>query len=113
MLVDTHQYSHMSDKQELLMDVNWVHILKQYHQTFDISFIPYYCRHQLYCPCCSLIRCTTNLFKFISHFGMISREVKIFNCMIANLFEEYKFFPKYPDKQLKLAAVLFGKCLSY
>lgn len=34
----------------------------------------------------------------------------IFNCMIANLFEEYKFFPKYPDKQLKLAAVLFGAC---
>jgi CCR4-NOT transcription complex subunit 1 len=34
----------------------------------------------------------------------------IFNCMIANLFEEYKFFPKYPDKQLKLAAVLFGVC---
>jgi len=36
------------------------------------------------------------------------REQMIFNCMIANLFEEYKFFPKYPDKQLKLAAVLFG-----
>jgi hypothetical protein len=29
--------------------------------------------------------------------------------MISNLFEEYKFFPKYPDKQLKIAAVLFGK----
>jgi CCR4-NOT transcription complex subunit 1 len=37
-----------------------------------------------------------------------SREVSIFNCMISNLFEEYKFFPKYPEAQLKLAAVLFG-----
>jgi CCR4-NOT transcription complex subunit 1 len=40
----------------------------------------------------------------------LSRELSIFNCMISNLFEEYKFFPKYPDAQLKLAAVLFGKC---
>jgi hypothetical protein len=29
--------------------------------------------------------------------------------MHSNLFEEYKFFPKYPDKQLKIAAILFGK----
>uniref|UniRef100_A0A0E0F0Y1 CCR4-Not complex component Not1 C-terminal domain-containing protein n=1 Tax=Oryza meridionalis TaxID=40149 RepID=A0A0E0F0Y1_9ORYZ len=34
------------------------------------------------------------------------RELSIFNCMVSNLFEEYKFFPKYPDTQLKLAAVL-------
>lgn len=36
------------------------------------------------------------------------REQSIFECMIANLFEEYKFFNRYPDRQLKLAAVLFG-----
>ncbi|KAI3693882.1 hypothetical protein L1987_76837 [Smallanthus sonchifolius] len=36
------------------------------------------------------------------------RELSIFECMIANLFEEYKFFNRYPDRQLKLAAVLFG-----
>ncbi|KAK9049274.1 hypothetical protein SSX86_031758, partial [Deinandra increscens subsp. villosa] len=36
------------------------------------------------------------------------REQSIFECMIANLFEEYKFFNKYPDRQLKLAAALFG-----
>ncbi|KAJ4795845.1 transcription regulator [Rhynchospora pubera] len=41
------------------------------------------------------------------------REQMIFNCMIANLFEEYKFFPKYPDKQLKLAAVLFGSLIKH
>lgn len=31
--------------------------------------------------------------------------------MIRNLFEEYKFFPKYPERQLKITAVLFGKIL--
>ncbi|PWA76657.1 CCR4-Not complex component, Not1, C-terminal [Artemisia annua] len=36
------------------------------------------------------------------------REKSIFECMIANLFEEYKFFNRYPDKQLKLAGILFG-----
>ncbi|KAK3124635.1 hypothetical protein QOZ80_7BG0589710 [Eleusine coracana subsp. coracana] len=41
------------------------------------------------------------------------REVSIFNCMISNLFEEYKFFPKYPDTQLKLAAELFGSVINF
>ncbi|KAJ1296292.1 hypothetical protein BS78_01G288700 [Paspalum vaginatum] len=41
------------------------------------------------------------------------RELSIFNCMISNLFEEYKFFPKYPDTQLKLAAVLFGSVIKH
>ncbi|KAL4562855.1 hypothetical protein LXL04_026886 [Taraxacum kok-saghyz] len=36
------------------------------------------------------------------------REQQIFECMIANLFEEYKFFNRYPDRQLKLAAIVFG-----
>lgn len=37
------------------------------------------------------------------------REKSIFECMIANLFEEYNFFSKYPERQLKIAAVLFGE----
>lgn len=41
----------------------------------------------------------------------ICREQAIFECMIANLFEEYKFFSKYPERQLKIAAVLFGEFL--
>ncbi|XP_014752689.1 CCR4-NOT transcription complex subunit 1 isoform X3 [Brachypodium distachyon] len=41
------------------------------------------------------------------------REQLIFNCMITNLFEEYKFLTKYPDKQLKLAAVLFGSLIKH
>ena len=31
--------------------------------------------------------------------------------MIANLFEEYNFFSKYPERQLRIAAVLFGEIL--
>ncbi|KAH9627459.1 hypothetical protein KSS87_006150 [Heliosperma pusillum] len=38
----------------------------------------------------------------------VKRELSIFDCMISNLFEEYRFFPKYPEKQLGLAAILFG-----
>ncbi|XP_043707891.1 CCR4-NOT transcription complex subunit 1-like isoform X2 [Telopea speciosissima] len=41
------------------------------------------------------------------------REQSIFECMIANLFEEYKFFPKYPERQLKIAAVLFGSLIKH
>ena len=29
-------------------------------------------------------------------------------CMIHNLFDEYRFFAKYPDKELSITAVLFG-----
>ncbi|PIA50222.1 hypothetical protein AQUCO_01300751v1 [Aquilegia coerulea] len=39
------------------------------------------------------------------------REQSIFDCMIAYLFEEYKFFPKYPEKQLRIVAVLFGSLI--
>ncbi|KAL8091899.1 uncharacterized protein LOC141692281 isoform X1 [Apium graveolens] len=41
------------------------------------------------------------------------REQSIFECMIANLFEEYKFFSKYPERQLKIAAVLFGSLIKH
>ncbi|GLT84370.1 hypothetical protein SLE2022_026050 [Rubroshorea leprosula] len=43
----------------------------------------------------------------------VKREQLIFECMIANLFEEYRFFPKYPDRQLKIAAVLFGSVIKH
>ncbi|KAG6428008.1 hypothetical protein SASPL_112256 [Salvia splendens] len=36
------------------------------------------------------------------------REQSVYECMIANLFEEYKFFSKYPERQLRIAAVLLG-----
>ncbi|KAL9303652.1 hypothetical protein ACSQ67_020915 [Phaseolus vulgaris] len=43
----------------------------------------------------------------------VKREKSIFDCMIANLFEEYRFFPKYPERQLKIAAVLFGSVIKH
>ncbi|XP_076470610.1 CCR4-NOT transcription complex subunit 1-like isoform X2 [Babylonia areolata] len=35
-------------------------------------------------------------------------EKDVFQCMLRNLFEEYRFFPQYPDRELQTTAVLFG-----
>ncbi|XP_058008298.1 uncharacterized protein LOC110666945 isoform X2 [Hevea brasiliensis] len=43
----------------------------------------------------------------------VRREQLIFECMIGNLFEEYRFFPKCPERQLKIAAVLFGSVIKH
>ena len=37
-----------------------------------------------------------------------ARERDVFLCMIKNLFEEYKYFPQYPQKELYITAQLFG-----
>jgi hypothetical protein len=37
-----------------------------------------------------------------------SREDEIFACMIHNLFDEYRFFSKYPEKELRITGTLFG-----
>jgi len=37
-----------------------------------------------------------------------SRENDIFQCMIRNLFDEYRFFAKYPEKELRITGILFG-----
>lgn len=39
------------------------------------------------------------------------REQDIFACMIHNLFDEYHFFPKYPDKELAITSILFGSLI--
>lgn len=36
------------------------------------------------------------------------KERDVFLCMIRNLFEEYRFFPSYPEKELHTTACLFG-----
>ena len=36
------------------------------------------------------------------------REQDIFACMIHNLFDEYRFFAKYPEKELRITGILFG-----
>ncbi|KAJ7383193.1 CCR4-NOT transcription complex subunit 1 [Desmophyllum pertusum] len=38
----------------------------------------------------------------------VKKERDIFLCMLRNLFEEYRFFPQYPDKELHTTACLFG-----
>ena len=43
----------------------------------------------------------------------VPRETDVFNCMIKNLFEEYKFFPQYPDKELHITAQLFGGIIEH
>ncbi|XP_019056501.1 PREDICTED: CCR4-NOT transcription complex subunit 1-like [Tarenaya hassleriana] len=43
----------------------------------------------------------------------VKREKAIFECMIGNLFEEYRFFPKYPERQLKIAAILVGSVIKH
>ena len=37
-----------------------------------------------------------------------ARENEIFACMIRNLFDEYRFFSKYPEKELRITGILFG-----
>ncbi|KAJ8900176.1 hypothetical protein K2173_024816 [Erythroxylum novogranatense] len=41
----------------------------------------------------------------------VKREHAIFDCMIENLFEEYRSFHKYPERQLKIAAILIGSII--
>ena len=43
----------------------------------------------------------------------VQREKDVFNCMIKNLFEEYKYFPQYPDKELRVTAQLFGGIIEH
>jgi len=37
-----------------------------------------------------------------------TRDNEIFACMIHNLFDEYRFFAKYPEKELRITGILFG-----
>ena len=41
------------------------------------------------------------------------RENDIFACMIHNLFDEYRFFSKYPEKELRITGILFGKLIQH
>eukprot|EP00794_Sanderia_malayensis_P019065 gene19065-20980_t len=38
----------------------------------------------------------------------VKKERDVFLCMLRNLFEEYRFFPQYPEKELHTTACLFG-----
>lgn len=41
------------------------------------------------------------------------RDQQIFACLVNNIFDEYRFFPKYPENELMLTATLFGQLINY
>ncbi len=41
------------------------------------------------------------------------RDQQLFSCMIQNLFDEYRFFSKYPDNELALTATIFGAIIRH
>ncbi len=43
----------------------------------------------------------------------LQREQEIFACMIHNLFDEYQFFHKYPEKELRITGILFGTLVQH
>ncbi|ORY06821.1 Not1-domain-containing protein [Basidiobolus meristosporus CBS 931.73] len=43
----------------------------------------------------------------------ISRERDVFDCMMHNLFDEFKFFPKYPPKELSITSNLIGSLIQH
>lgn len=58
----------------------------------------------------SLVPVSLQVLEMLQRFkdSTIKREREVFNCMLRNLFEEYRFFPQYPDKELHITACLFG-----
>jgi CCR4-NOT transcription complex subunit 1 len=43
----------------------------------------------------------------------LGREQEVFACMVHNLFDEFRFFPRYPDKELHTTALLFGQLVAH
>lgn len=43
----------------------------------------------------------------------VEKDQQVFACMVHNLFDEYRFFQNYPDKELNITAALFGSLLQY
>ncbi|CAG8674953.1 6189_t:CDS:1, partial [Paraglomus occultum] len=41
------------------------------------------------------------------------REKDVFDCMVHNLFDEHRFFPKYPPRELSITSVIFGSLIQY
>ena len=60
--------------------------------------------------CVLFLSCCFQVLEMLQRFkdSTIKREREVFNCMLRNLFEEYRFFPQYPDKELHITACLFG-----
>ncbi|KAH7284495.1 hypothetical protein KP509_34G056500 [Ceratopteris richardii] len=43
----------------------------------------------------------------------IERDKEVFACMLQSLFDEYRFFPKYPERELRITASLFGSLIKH
>lgn len=41
------------------------------------------------------------------------RDYRVFMCIIHTLFDEYRYFSKYPDKELQITATLFGALIQH
>lgn len=55
----------------------------------------------LVCP----VSCAPQVLKGFKN-STLGREQEVFACMVHNLFDEYRFFPKYPDKELATTGAL-------
>ncbi|BFZ13285.1 hypothetical protein BsWGS_16323 [Bradybaena similaris] len=62
--------------------------------------------NQLPAPTMSIDEVLAMLKSFKDSHDKTNRDV--FACMLRNLFEEYRFFPQYPDRELQITAQLFG-----
>jgi CCR4-NOT transcription complex subunit 1 len=38
----------------------------------------------------------------------VKKEREVFTCMLKNMFDEYRFFPQFPEKELQITGQLFG-----
>ncbi|CAM9404481.1 unnamed protein product [Chrysoparadoxa australica] len=43
----------------------------------------------------------------------LAQEQEIFACMVHNLFDEYRFFHKYPERELRITGILFGTLIQH
>ena len=57
----------------------------------------------------------TDVIQMLKQFksSTVVREQEVFRCMIHNLFDEYRFFHKYPEKELLVTARLFGTLIQH
>ncbi|KAK1304862.1 hypothetical protein QJS10_CPB11g00341 [Acorus calamus] len=67
--------------------------------------------HQMFSGQLSIVEMVQMLERFKE--SSDKREQAIIVCMINNLFEEYKFFPKYPEMQLNIVSVFFGALIKH
>ena len=57
----------------------------------------------------------TDVIQMLKQFksSTVVREQEVFRCMIHNLFDEYRFFHKYPEKELLVTGRLFGTLIQH